>query len=1569
MHIRNSFVLFARAIARAGSLSAAMVFAVGSFGTQAQAADWVAFPGSIREVPAARPGLAPAGPVIVRSELRAEETAAPITFEIALRMRNFAEFQARVNSGERIAAGEIAQKYSPLAADEDRVVAWVQSQGLTVTRTDPNHLAVFGRGSIAAVQQAFRTSFARVAAHGAEYTSAVLPPSLPAEIAAPVLGIHGLQTHIRPRFLLKPGTFQPGANLAANGATYYPPQIASVYKATGVGTGSGQTIAVCEWAYPAQTDLSTFWGNSSVIVSGVSQSTTNVTQVNINGGPASSPDSGSIEEASLDVEWAGALAPGAQIRIYGSNVNDLTGFDATSLQVLADVAKIPNLNLHQYSISLGWNESELDSDYFVIESQYMARLANAGITVFAASGDGGSNPDPVTGNYTPNDPLDVDYPASDPSVIGVGGTSLEPNASGTGYTETAWSLSGGGYSGYFSRPLWQAGIAGFGGTTRMVPDVAAAADPNYGAAVYIASQKGWVQIGGTSWATPTWAGFCAVINQVRANSGQSALGLFNPRIYPLIGSISFPFTDITSGNNGAYQAEIGYDLVTGLGSPNVAALANDLLAESGAPVVVAQLGNRTTTIGQAATFAVTAAGASPLAYQWQREANGTSTWVNLTDTATYQGSLSADLVVNDATAAMSEDAFQCVVSNADGNATSVPATLTVNSTGVTTFAGWPEASGWVDATGSAARFGFVDSVRADSAGNIFVGDGTNTVRKITPTGVVTTVAGIANTAGSQDGPAASATFNGIGGVAVDSSGTLYVADSGNYTIRKITTSGAVSTLAGSAGIQASVDGTGSAARFYDPENLAVDAAGNVWVADGQGDTIREVTPAGVVTTFAGEAGIAGFANGTGTGAQFNDPLGIAVDASGNLYVGDGGNNAVRKITSAGVVTTLAGSAFGSSGSSDGTGSSARFNTPTGVGVDSLGNVFVADEGNATIREVTAAGVVTTVAGQAGQFGSVDGLTTAAMFGGPADVTIDPSGIVYVADQPNCTVRRIVLPAIAPPSITTQPSAQTVNSGGNASFTVAVGNSSSPSFQWQVSTDGGATWTNLNDGTIYSGSSTATLTVNSVSAAMNGDWFRCVVANSAGSVTSSPAALVVDNPLAVVTLAGLAGMNGSADGSGSSARFAVPSDVATDASGNIYVADTSNHTVRKVTPAGLVTTFAGQAGVSGSNDGTGSASFNHPAGVAVDSAGNVYVADTDNDEIRKVTPAGAVSTLAGVAGASGSSDGTGTAASFDGPSGIVADAAGNLYVADTLNDTIRMVTPAGAVTTVAGVAGAGGFIDGTGTGARFHGPQGLALDASSDLFVADTNNNAIRKIATTSGAVTTVAGLAGMAGSTDGANNLAEFHYPSGVAVDATGNLYIADTDNHTLREIAPTGAVSTLAGLAGFSGSADGVGTAARFNFPTGVAVDTSGNVYVADTSNDTIRLAVSPAAPAITTQPQSQTTTAGSNVMFSVAATGAPAPTYQWDFDGAPISGATSSSLSLTSVQSSNAGNYTVIVTNSAGSVTSSVAMLTVNSSGGGGGGGGSSGGGGGGGGAPSVWFYGLLSLLAFARRALRRR
>lgn len=354
------------------------------------------------------------------------------------------------------------------------------------------------------------------------------------------------------------------------------------------------------------------------------------------------------------------------------------------------------------------------------------------------------------------------------------------------------------------------------------------------------------------------------------------------------------------------------------------------------------------------------------------------------------------------------------------------------------------------------------------------------------------------------------------------------------------------------------------------------------------------------------------------------------------------------------------------------------------------------------------------------------------------------------------------------------------------------------------------------------------------------------------LASSHAAL--SQPYTFGTAAGLAGQEATVvetgDGTNQNARFFSPYGVALDNNGNLYVAD--GDAVRKVSPVGtnwVVTTLAGQGLVLGMVDATnGTARFDNPQGVAVDAAGKLYVADTANNAIRLITPSGTnwvVTTIAGVGrSSSGSTDGTNRNAKFSNPYGIAVDASGNLYVADTLNDTIRKITPVGTnwvVSTLAGLAGTNGVADGTNTSARFDNPAAIALDTNGNLYVADLGNNTIRKVTPmgTNWVVSTLAGLAGTNGSADGTNSVARFNEPQGIAVDGLGALYVSDGNNNTIRKVTPVGTnwvVSTLAGTAAETGSANGTGSAALFSSPYGIAVDQGFNLYVADSYNFTIR-------------------------------------------------------------------------------------------------------------------------------------
>ena len=393
---------------------------------------------------------------------------------------------------------------------------------------------------------------------------------------------------------------------------------------------------------------------------------------------------------------------------------------------------------------------------------------------------------------------------------------------------------------------------------------------------------------------------------------------------------------------------------------------------------------------------------------------------------------------------------------------------------------------------------------------------------------------------------------------------------------------------------------------------------------------------------------------------------------------------------------------------------------------------------------------------------------------------------------------------------TKVASATVTTGHTATF--SAGNTAG-AIQWQISTNGGSSWTNVaNDGTTYSGATTANLTITNAGSSISSDQYRFVATNAGVVSTSNGATLTV-----------------------AQAFFPFPTCIAVDSSGNLYLADGNSDTVQKVNTSLQVSLIAGTSGTAGSTDGLGAAArFNQPGGITLLASGVLIVTDTANATIRSIGTDGTVTTLAGSAPNRGSADGVGTAATFSMPMGIARDSGGNLYVADAMNDTIRKIVSS-TVTTLAGTAGATGTTNANGVSARFNFPTGVAVDSNGNIFVADTTNNTIREIGPT-GDVTTYAGLEGVSGFVDGTGRSALFNHPGGLAIDGSGYVYVADTGNSTVRKIAAGGVVTTIAGTPTIAGLEDGTGIGALLNQPKAVAVDSSGNVFVADTANATIR-------------------------------------------------------------------------------------------------------------------------------------
>jgi len=682
--------------------------------------------------------------------------------------------------------------------------------------------------------------------------------------------------------------------------------------------------------------------------------------------------------------------------------------------------------------------------------------------------------------------------------------------------------------------------------------------------------------------------------------------------------------------------------------------------------------------------------------------------------------------------------------------------------------------------------------------------------------VITTVVGNGRVFRGDGGPTTTAALGRVYGVAVDTAGNLYLTDSGNHLVLKVSprAGGAViNVIAGNniAGFSGDRGPAISASLNVWRGGLTVDQAGNLYICDDLNARIRKVSPAGIITTYAGGGSALGD-GGPAVNASFWDPRDVAMDQVGNLYVADLSHHRIRKIDASGVITTVAGNGVAGFSGDGGSASSASLNFPSGVALDAAGNLYIADKDNERIRKVSPSGIISTVAGNgvADRTSGDGGPATQAALNAPVRLAVDRGGNLYVAT--NTHIRKVDAKGVI----------TTVANTGAAGF----------------SGDGGpAVNALLNFPTGLALDSGSNLYI----ADTNNGRIRKVTADGI-----------------ISTIAGVGLINFSGDGGAANlASLSEPVGVVADAAGNVFVSDTYNHRIRKVSADGVITTVAGNgmAGFSGDGGSATRASLNEPGGAAIDQAGNVYVADFRNNRIRKIDFLGTITTAAGTGSAGFSGDGgPATNARLWGPADVTRDAVGNLYIADSSNSRLRRVSTDGAITTVAGSGTAGFSGDGgPAVKASLDNPTGVAIDSAGNLYIADSGNSRVRKV-TPDGVINTVAGGGSAAFSYhegDPATS-AQLYNPTRVAVDAAGNLYIGHTNCAAVSQVGTDGKIRTVAGKHGYGFSGDGgLATSAKLNFPVGVAFDARGNLYIADRDNQRIRKVLA-AAPSFTASPLS---------------------------------------------------------------------------------------------------------------------
>lgn len=720
----------------------------------------------------------------------------------------------------------------------------------------------------------------------------------------------------------------------------------------------------------------------------------------------------------------------------------------------------------------------------------------------------------------------------------------------------------------------------------------------------------------------------------------------------------------------------------------------------------------------------------------------------------------------------------------------------------------------------------------------------------------------------------------VAGVAVDAAGLVYVTDPFYHTVRKIDpVSGWSKVIAGvgSTGFSGD-DGAATSAKLNTPRGVAVDSAGNVYIADTGNNRIRKVDTRGVISTFAG-TGVFNFSgdDGAATAATFKGPYGVAVDSAGNVFIADTANHRIRKVSVGGTVTTVAGNGTPGYLGDNVAATSTRINVPRAVLPDGNGGFYIADYTNNRIRRVNAEGTITTVAGNGlPSFGGDGGAATSAGLRQPSGLALDASGKLYIADSTNYRIRVVTAGVIT-----------TLAGTGTSSF----------------GGDGGAA-------TSAQLSAPSGVVVDSSGTVYVGDLNNFRVRKISGGVIS--------------TFAGVGSrLYGGDGGPALSAQFAVPDSIVRDSAGNTYISDASDNRIRKISPAGIVTTFAG-TGVSGfSGDGgpASSAQVSSPLGMALDSVGQLYFADASNYRIRKIDTSGTITTVAGtgIHGFSGDG-GAATSAQISAANGVLVDPQGNLYIADTANRRIRTVDTAGTITTFAGSGVSGITHSASAASAQFSQPVALAIDSAGSLYVADAGNHLVQKI--TAGMVSTVAGsgVGGFSGD-GGAATAALLDTPLSVFVDATDQLYISDAGNQRIRKVDSHGVITTAAGTGQASFGGDGgPPTSAQLNNLRGVGLYGPEGFLIADAGNRRVRLVTFFDPPGA---PTSVTATAGNataTVSFAAPATNGGSAITGYTVVSSPAggvdsnAGSTGLSHAITGLTNGVSYTFTVVASNLAG-------------------------------------------------------